>query len=736
MQQKLVDTMEANLDLVEKEITAEFQQRKLPAEELRDETYILLGKVVAFTFVHMGFNRFWKVDRVPSVVAAVSRKRMALLTVMSIPLSFLAVAMYVKIGDQLGKNSFERKANSQLQREKDIKLTADAQRKAVTFNTSQLTSFPEQSDTLHFLATQNVFEMEPDPSIVSSSAEDSLFDVYLERPQVWPCAHLHEPITLQRVSLLAGLKPLGNEILFRAMLLRSLLSYVNPLAAHVLTACSYMLTQDTEADLAGVMQGLSFADSAALNIASSLFSQGLFVFSGGIATSVLFQSMSNCYYLWQEFKQMDNANHLREQQPATLTIVDAAAHLLLAKYKKFVDHLERRRAQLAVNPTLKSRDTLQDLALDAQCQALPEVRRLAEGVMRIYSTDHYAGDLSSQRLLYEDCVDFLSAFDVAVDEWALDRHRQQSQAATHDVRVNDKSWVKYFGRVNQAVLRVIFCNDSEAFKTDEKNSNSNNTTGRPQYDDLMLHMFDTLDHRIRRQVLHAICEKDGGLTRSQLEDLLVYVLSNLNVSGGILLTSSDSFKRGSTDSKSRPILPLSASEVEDILSRLSRWEDCSSDEFLDLIQSYYSAFLLAEEQHMQSAKPSVDRRVEQTLAGRRPSAIEFINRNEELKSILEVYKDRWTIGYLLRQGSGLTSRRFATLFDQKAVHDPAVQTLKDQWMEYFAGSLYMKRKVGQFETNSRGEVIRVHDEMKLAQQFRLRQQQQAETNNGTGWWGW
>jgi hypothetical protein len=738
MQQKLTDKVEENLKLVEKEIEANFQERKLPHEAFRDETAMAIGKVGIFGVVHLAFNKFWVMETLPA--AKKSLRRMAAMQLISIPLCLMACVAYVKLGNILEKNSTERKKQTALEKKKESE-------EALHEPDTDLTSPPAQSEALHLLSTQNVYNINQDHSLMANTDAASMFDVYLDKPVVWPCGTLYDGFTRERLQLLWLVKPLGDEVLFRGILLKGLLSYMNPIAAHALTAVSYMLAQDTEFDVAAVHLGLSFGDSVILNIASSLVSQALFVVSGGISAGVLFQYLSTVYFLLREFSAMPLDRYpLREDQRLTEIFQSAAAVVLTSKYNAYLMKLKNLRAQSAVNASMKRVDHPLFQALDAQYQTLPEVKQLALGVMSVFSTDHFAGihtfhlkklfilfnchlpgDKSAQKLLPEDCMDFLAAFDSAVDE-----EQARSSAAIPPqlvTRLNESFPDRYFGRVNKGVLRMMFCN---VWPGDGQSP----TAAAPD-SEVTCHLLDQLDSRIRRLVVDRICAQNGGLTLAQLEDLIAFMLAKT---------------QQSTVRLSPALLPLTPSAAESLLRSVSKWDESSSEQFMDLMQAYYSASLTAEDVHMSVLKPPIDVRMEQWLAGRRPSAIEFMNKIGEMQSRMETLKERWTTGYLKQQGgfdvvcvylvcimdlfvdaTGLTSRRFTMLFEQKSVHDNDVKEFKDEWSAYFKGPLYMKRRIERMNNNSRGEEVRVYDEHQIAQQFR-KQNEQAAAGKGWGWW--
>jgi hypothetical protein len=224
-------------------------------------------------------------------------------------------------------------------------------------------------------------------------------------------------------------------------------------------------------------------------------------------------------------------------------------------------------------------------------------------------------------------MDFLSAFDSAADEQTGLKIAPHSQIIV--ARLNEISPERYFGRTNRTLLRAVFCNvwpwsvtllppiDGDGGAVEEES-------------ELTTHMLDHLDAAIRRMVVNQICVKNGGLTLSQLEDLIGYMLAS----------------RGLTPS----LLPLTPSTAEALMRSMSRWDDCSSEQFMDLMQAYYSDFLVAEDAHLNALKPHIDVSMEQWLAGRRPTAIEFMNKIGEMNSRMETLKERWTTGYLKQQG--------------------------------------------------------------------------------------
>eukprot|EP01034_Spumella_vulgaris_P033814 gene33814-41713_t len=415
-------------------------------------------------------------------------------------------------------------------------------------------------------------------------------------------------------------------------------------------------------------------------------------------------SLLNTIYTEREFASLDNTKYLRELLSKTTDRITTLAGISLLEYEMHERHLETIRTRAfydttkagsGVNTSSSSRPTVSTGAnitpgtntrssplsssqsgfasnhfahynhwIDQDGQVSSEVKQFAAQVMQTFSTDHYnSTNTSEQMLLADDVLDFLTAFDCAVSE--VQREKIIDSIATTDKDntsalkqfdlTDSTSPLKYFGRINSAAMKVLFCGSDASLS---ESSATDNLTA-------------FLQEEQRKQVITQMCSRvdsegkvtTNGLNLAVLEDLCVLLLFKAN----------------------------KYNNVKDILSKITYWETASNEQVLDLIDDYYSSHLDFQTQQMAVYKPHIDLKYEQMLCGRRMTPVEFHARMRALSETMRTATHRRAVHYFQSQ-HGLTVS--------------PISTLKADWLAFYKGPLYKKRWSEVAHKDSKGNLLR------------------------------
>ena len=268
-----------HFDSLEYEIDLRYGLRKTPSDSVRDEFQKGCIKMGGVLIISALFRRWIKVGSSVALRAPIpiSIGVKALSMLILFPSSFL---MYDKVAEYLRKNSNSNKEEKG-QVNANVSSSVGETPQGYTHYTDSLNSRPSRSvlksqESSSVVTTGNIFDL----------AKDDFLQI--TKPALWPGATPSDPFTLERIQITLFKSSILNEILYRGILLRSLLQYSHPVVAHTLTMFSCALGQDLEEDLPAITMNLDFMNGFLLNCGNSLIAQILFHSMGGTGTYALY----------------------------------------------------------------------------------------------------------------------------------------------------------------------------------------------------------------------------------------------------------------------------------------------------------------------------------------------------------------------------------------------------------------------------------------------------------------
>ena len=113
------------------------------------------------------------------------------------------------------------------------------------------------------------------------------------------------------------------------------------------------------------------------------------------------------------------------------------------------------------------------------------------------------------------------------------------------------------------------------------------------------------------------------------------------------------------------------------------------EQFLDLIDAYFSFLLKADEYNIPEIQVSLSSSAQRQLAGRKAHPTEAAQIAREKRLLLQCIKAEVIMHFLYSHG--LTTRRFEYLYRQLSTHTTEVKTLREDWQKFFVGEVYTQR---------------------------------------------
>eukprot|EP01040_Poterioochromonas_malhamensis_P004902 gene4900-5257_t len=155
------------------------------------------------------------------------------------------------------------------------------------------------------------------------------------RPPMWLGATIDDPYTRERALITLFYRPLTDIIVFYGVFLKSLLHYMHPIAAHLITAFMYAYCRETryskwnnDPDILTVLPNLSNLEGGISRFIRSLLQQSLYHISSGsiIITYFLGLIHRGFYYFTQEVFSSVTVTPI-ELSPFTVRIIRLQAQL-------------------------------------------------------------------------------------------------------------------------------------------------------------------------------------------------------------------------------------------------------------------------------------------------------------------------------------------------------------------------------------------------------------------------
>ena len=441
-------------------------------------------------------------------------------------------------------------------------------------------------------------------------------------------------------SLVNGLT---EEVIFRGFLLRSLLGYLPPFMAVVIsTLCSVRTVNNVyEAEIP-------------LSSENALLLKGL-EHSMMNLLAVLGDSILPCLFIRWCFcrQQMIRNEFLRQDDPCLLRVNSPLVVRELLEALYFIH-----------------RNTIGKLPSVFRSKPSEEVKSAARLAMSVFSTDHYdsGGSDENKRLLPQDLEDLLVALD-----WAATDGRAPDDEDNWGLPIIPLSF-RFWSLLDVEIflLATAILEGSPLFLSSKATVINLNFLWPPP-----LNENDTNDgalgcnspafsasqlllqfRNMRFRILYP-----NGVSQSELEELLQL----LHRTG-------------------KNILPLTkllqaSSSGERVRESLRRTEEMDGEALMDLIQERYSFHNEILDLHSPRVLSFVTDRFREMLCGREPTA-------GELKHFLGEYER--SLRHVMRvmdgvflQDKGLTSRRLHLLVEKHAATNEEVKKLRDDWQAYF-----------------------------------------------------
>ena len=598
--------------------------------------------------------------------------------------------------------------------------------------------------------------------------------------QVWYGSQVDDPFRIERIINYDILPPLTDMPIFLMLLLNSMAKYVNPIVAHLVTMLTYSLYRDNIVDPQRAFMKLPTLESMANSLVSSLLNQFQFVACGSIFYPIVTNMLANLHLTISDFSSsLAFAKEFQIVSRYAWGVSIKQNILAMTSFYRDLEILRQRTSDKS-SPSLSSSSStstsenssfklggsnpnvggtgVNEFSLVGEILSfifLPtssttskqglgkyldashgyELRRewkdCVDRVIDTFSSDYFA-ESSSKRISVEDCVDFVSAMDALIRREVVVNNDCDEDTVTPILGPKLNIWKDFFadfegkGAFRSEASKLRYEQLCAQLGGDMSKVNSLITTQRQVI--IGLHLAQLTFS------LENLYPK--GLTKKEFEDFFLFTLVRVEDS---LRENNDKYyksnnnKENEKEKEKRHKRDVSNSlllQPQSLIEKLTEWEHLSPsptgsatgggrsiEDFLDLIQHFYSHILQSNVNAVTLFEPEIFSSLRQQLSGRRPLIRELNDYFTRFNRYTQLSIDRAKIDYLLyghnnkekdnekekeseRQSNentfhyygGLTDHHFALLRKKYSMQYDEVDQLCKEWEEYFErGSIHRKK---------------------------------------------
>lgn len=519
-------------------------------------------------------------------------------------------------------------------------------------------------------------DLDEEESAEVNEEAERIVSLLLEEAPVlhrWKGTTPTDPFRVERMIIYDVIHPLTDLTVFYTLLWKSLLTFLPPVPSHLITMLSYAIYRDTIEDPHRAFLKLPSVESFVHSCLTSAFLQVQYLGSsilfpmatlivGQLKATLVEMSASTAYHKesWQAYQNFVEVQAVKDMV-AFKAFQSTLEKLRNDEMNRDHDKIEAKGLDsftTVLTSILASKVSLPKY-LDPQGKLIVDYKDLARKLVEVFSTDYFS-DHSSRHMDKKDILDFVVAFE----------HYRKKCLQKLPEEGRFKSDTPLLGATDDSIQRFLIHpstleesalpSSSVTATKDAKNDhflskacyamNEHNKLGEE-----ITYMKDLEKHLEYMVSLDKIFPK--GASIAEFEDFFAYALTKL------------------------PKESVEHLNLHDLRSSLAHWEEASVDEFLDLMQAFYTKLLESGQRNIALFEPELYSKFEQQLAGRRPVVSELNHLFAKFNFYLQIGSERITTHFLHEHG--LTQHRLMQLIRKNSTQSAEVDQLKADWEGYF-----------------------------------------------------
>lgn len=496
----------------------------------------------------------------------------------------------------------------------------------------------ERKQSLHHEAS-----IEESPEDVLARLEENSF------PPPYGASRM-TPVTKESMGIYGIFRPLSETLLFAGVLVRRLRTYCSPIAAHSLAALAWIAYRQLSFEPRSLSEASGLQTPSFLpTLLSPIFKEFLFAVSGSTFLPLVFTYFDSIGDIALSIRECD---HLLREKWEALNLVQIATRVVVAAAGYF---------KMCRGPP-KMQASLSDY-LDAAGQPTMEAQQLADMIMAIYSSDHFA-EKGSQQMTLADATAALTALESYM---------------TEQLKVSKKPFL-----VIERVLQQLLVSPYSS----------------PERQTVSKYEAEKLFSSIKTSLLKDLATL-RGLERA--------LRTRVDIDKQSVMLDRETFSLVVANSLVAYDVPLTALDLPALEKQLRRWEDdqISQEDFLDVIQAFYEAILQADEANYALYDAALYENWEAQMAGRIfPTVTEIKLHRTQMREMLTVVRELYTSVTLAKYG--LTDQRFRDLCRKYDVDSTETNRLISEWQGYFSDPAYLHKILSKAQEKGRARDFLSH----------------------------
>eukprot|EP01039_Chlorochromonas_danica_P005738 gene5738-6322_t len=451
------------------------------------------------------------------------------------------------------------------------------------------------------------------------------------------------PVTKESMAIYSFWRPFSETLLFAGFLVKSLRTYCSPLAAHSLAAMAWIAYRQLSFEPRSLSEASGLQTSSFLpTLSSPIFKEILLAMSGSTFFPLVFTYFDGLLDTALSVRECD---HLLREKWEALNLVQIVARVVASTFGHF---------NLCKGPA-KIQASSADY-LDAAGQPTKEAQQLADLIIAIYSSDHFA-EKGSQQMTLTDATAALTALESYM---------------TEQLKVSNKPFGTF-----ERLLQLLLVSPYSS----------------PERQTVSKYEVEKLFSSIKTSLLKDLATF-RGLERS--------LRTRKDVNKQSVMLDRETFSLVVANSLVAYDVPLAALDLPALEKQLRRWEEdqISQEDFLDVIQAFYEAILQADEANYALYDAALYENWEAQMAGRIfPTVTEIKLHRTQMREMLTVVRDLHTSDTLAKYG--LTDQRFRDLCRKYDVDSTETNRLINEWQAYFSNPTYLHKILSKAQEKGR-----------------------------------